>query len=71
MPTSAPPLQPSQQPTVASVQWLQSPPQALEQEEFGTDTSASSFAAIPGKKNNLAVTGEKVAPRNRTFREFV
>ena len=56
-------------PTVASTSWLQSLLQALEQEEYGTDTSALSFASttMSEEPNN---TGDQLAPLNLSFREL-
>ena len=69
VPTSASSSQPMQQPSVAPPPRLQSPLQALEQEEYGTDTSASSFAA--SRSEEPSDTGEQVAPPNLPFRELV
>ena len=69
VPTSAASSQPMQQPSVAPPPWLQSPLQALEQEEYGTDTSASSFAASRSEKPSD--TGEHAAPPNLPFRELI
>ena len=67
VPTSASSSQPMQQPSVAPPPRLQSPLQALEQEEYGTDTSASSFAA--SRSEEPSDTGEQAAPV--PFRELV
>ena len=69
VPTSASSSQPTQQPTVAPSPRLQSPLQALEQEAYGTDTSASSFAA--SRSEEASDTGEQAAPPNLPFRELV
>ena len=63
--TSAFSSQPTQQPSVAPPPRLHSPLQALEQEEYGTDTSASS----PDQKNHP--TREQAAPPNLPFRKLV
>ena len=55
-------------PTVAPPPRLQSPFQQ-EQEEYGTDTSASFFVASRSEKPSD--TGEQVAPTNLPFRELV
>ena len=64
VPTSAPSSQPAQQPTVAPLPRLQSHLQALEQEEYGMDTSASSFA---GSKSSEP---SDTAPPTLPFREL-
>ena len=69
VPTAASSSQPMQQPSVAPPPRLQSPLQALEQEEYGTDTSASSFAA--SRSEEPSDTGEQAAPPNLPFRELV
>ena len=69
VPTSASSSQPMQQPSVAPPPRLQSPLQALEQEEYGTDTSDSSFAA--SRSEEPSDTGEQAAPPNLPFRELV
>ena len=60
VPTSAPSAQPAQQPTVAPPPRLQSLLQALEQEEYGTNTCASSFAA--SRSEEPSDTGDQVPP---------
>ena len=57
--TSASSSQPTQQPSVAPPPRLQSPLQALEQEEYSTETSASSFAA--SRSEEPSDTGEQAA----------
>ena len=49
---------------------LASPLQALEQEEYGTDASASSFSST-SKPEDPTEVGEQVAPANLPFRELV
>ena len=61
--------QPSQPPSAAIPQF-QSPPQVLEQEEYGTDTSASSFAAS-NRSEEPTDPWEQAAPPNLPFRELV
>ena len=68
VPTSASSSQPTQQSSVTPPPRLQSPLQALEQEEYDTDTSAS-FAACRSKEPSD--TGEQAAPPNLPFRELV
>ena len=70
MPTSISLSQPSQLPTVAAIPRLQSPLQALEQEEYGTDTSTSSFAAS-NRSEEPTDPGEQTAPPNLPFSELV
>ena len=71
-PATAPP---SAQPTVAptsipsTTTKLQSPLQILEQEEYGADSSASSFAT--SRPEEPTDTGEQAAPPNLPFRELV
>ena len=50
VPTTTPSTQPSFLPTAASAPRLASPLQALEQEEYGTDASASSFSSASKQK---------------------
>ena len=69
VPSSTPPSQPAQQPTVAPPPMLQSPLQALEQEKHETDTSASSFAAT--RSEEPSDKGDQAAPPNHAFRELV
>ena len=52
-----------------SAQRLSSPLQALEQEEYGTDASAS-FSST-SKQEDPTEVGEQVAPPNLPFRELV
>ena len=54
-------------PHVAPSPQIQYPLQALEQEEYGTDTSASSFAATRSEEPS----DTKAAPPNLPFRELV
>ena len=70
VPTSISSSQPSQPPSVAAIPQLQSPLQALEQEEYGTDTSASSFVAS-NRSEEPTDPGEQAAPPNLPFRELV
>ena len=67
MPTS---ISSSQPPSAAAIPRLQSPLQALEQEMYGTDTSASSFAAS-NRSEEPTDPGEQAAPPNLPFRELV
>ena len=69
VPTSISSSQPSQPPSAAAIPRLQSP-QALEQEEYGTDTSASSFVAS-NRSEEPTDPGEQAAPPNLPFRELV
>ena len=68
VPTTTLSTQPSSLPTAASAPRLASPLQALEQEEYGTDTSASSFSCTSKPKDP---TEEQAAPPNLPFRELV
>ena len=61
VPTTTPSTQPSFLPTAASAPRLASPLQALEQEEYGTDASASSFSS-PSKPEDPTEVGEQAAP---------
>ena len=70
VPTSIFSSQPSQTPAVAAIPRLQSLLQALEQEEYGTDTSASSFAAS-NRSEEPTDPGEQAAPPHLPFRELV
>ena len=70
VPTSISSSQPSQPPSAAAVPRPQSPLQALEQEEYGTDTSASSFAAS-NRSEEPTDPGEQAAIPNLPFRELV
>ena len=70
VPTTTPSTQPSSLPTAASAPRLASPLQALEQEEYGTDASASSFSS-PSKPEGPTEVGEQAAPPNLPFRELV
>ena len=70
VPTSISSSQPSQPPSAAAIPRLQSPLQALEQEEYGTDTSASSFAAS-NRSEEPTDPGEQAASPNLPFRELV
>ena len=69
VPTTTPSTQPSFLPMAASAPRLASPLQALEQEEYGTDASASSFS--PSKPEDPTEFGEQAAPPNLPFRELV
>ena len=68
VPTTTPSTQPSFLPTAVSAPRLTSPLQALEQEEYGTDASASSFSSAPEDPTEV---GEQAAPPNLPFRELV
>ena len=68
--TSISSSQPSQPPAAAAIPQFQSPFQTLEQEEYGTDTSASSFAAS-NRSEEPTDPGEQAAPPNLPFRELV
>ena len=70
MSTSISSSQPSQPPAAAAIPQFQSPVQTLEQEEYGTDTSASSFAAS-NRSEEPTDPGEQAAPPNLPFRELV
>ena len=70
VPTTTPSTQPSSLPTAASAPRLASPLQALEQEEYGTDASASSFSSA-SKPEDPTEVGEQAAPPNLPFRELV
>ena len=70
VPASIPSSQPSQQPTAMAIPRLQSPLQALEQEDYGTDTSASSFMAS-NRSEEPTDPGEKAVHPNLPFRELV
>ena len=70
VPTTTPSTQPSFLPMAASAPRLASPLQALEQEEYGTDASASSFSS-PSKPEDPTEVGEQAAPPNLPFRELV
>ena len=70
VPTTTPSTQPSSLPTAASAPRLASPLQALEQEEYRTDASASSFSSASKPEDPMEV-GEQVAPPNLPFRELV
>ena len=70
VPTSFPSTQPSSVPTAVSAPRLSSPLQALEQEEYGTDASASSFSST-SKPEDTTEVGEQAAPPNLPFRELV
>ena len=68
VPTSTPSTQPP--PATVSAPRLSSPLQALEQEEYRTDASASSFSST-SKQEDPTEVGEQVAPPNLPFRELV
>ena len=74
-PTQTTTVPPSAQPTVAptnitsTTAKLQSPLQVLEQEEYGADSSASSFTTP--RSEEPTDTGEQAAPPNLPFRELV
>ena len=70
VPTTTPSTQPSSLQTTASGPRLASPLQALEQEEYGTDASASSFSSSSNPEDPTEV-GEQVAPPYLPFRELV
>ena len=70
VPTTTPSTQPSSLPTAASAPRLASPLQALEQEEYGTDASASSFSSA-SKPEDPTEVGEQAAPPTVPFRELV
>ena len=70
VPTTTPSTQPSSLPTTASAPRLASPLQALEQEEYGTDASASSFSSA-SKPEDPTEVGEQAAPPNLPVRELV
>ena len=70
VPTSTPSTQPTTLPAAAPAPRLASPLQALEQEEYGTDASASSFSSA-SKPENPTEVGEQAAPPNLPFRELV
>ena len=66
VPTTTPPPAPA---TVSSPR-LSSPLQALEQEEYRTDASASSFSSA-SKQEDPTEVGEQAPPPNLPFRELV
>ena len=68
--TSIPSTQPPSAPATVSAPRLSSPLQALEQEEYGTDASASSFSSA-SKQEDPTELGEQAAPPNLPFRELV
>ena len=70
VPTTTPSTQPSSLPTAASAPRLASPLQALEQEKYGTDASASSFSSA-SKPEDPTEVGEQATPPNLPFRELV
>ena len=70
VPTSTPSTQPSSVPTVVSAPRLSYPLQALEQEEYGTDASASSFSST-SKPEDTTKVREQAVPPNLPFRELV
>ena len=57
-------------PATVSAPRLSSPFQALEQEEYGTDASASSFSSA-SKQEDPTEVGEQAPPPNLLFRELV
>ena len=61
VPMTNPSTQPSSLPTAASAPRLASPLQALEQEEYGTDSSAFSFSSS-SKPEDPTEVGEQAAP---------
>ena len=69
VPTSTPSTQPTTKPAAVSVPKLSSPLQALEQEEYGTDASASSFPSTSMPEDPTDVE-EKAAPPNRPLRNW-
>ena len=70
VPTTTPSSQPSALPTAVSAPRRASPLQALEQEENGTDASASSFSSMSEPEDPTEV-GEQAAPPNLPFRELI
>ena len=70
VPTSTSSTEPTPQPAAVSAPRLSSPLQALEQEEYRTDTSASSFSSTL-KPEDPTEVGEQAAPPNLPFRELV
>ena len=66
VPTTTPCTQPSFLPTAASASRLISPLQAMEQEEYGTDASASSFSSA-SKREDPTEVGEQAAPPQPPF----
>ena len=70
VPISTPATQPTPQAVSVSPPRLSSPLQALEQEEYGTDASASSFSST-SKLEDITGVGEQAAPPNLLFRELV
>ena len=70
VPTSTPSTQPPLAPATVSAPRLSSPLQALEQEDYGTDASASSFSSA-SKHEDPTEVGEQAPPPNLPFRELV
>ena len=70
VPTTTPSSQPPSLSLVASAPRLASRFQASEQDEYGTDASASSFSST-SKPGDLTEVGEQAAPRNLSFTELV
>ena len=69
-PISTPSTQPTPQLAAVPSPRLSSPLQTLEQEEYGTDASASSFSST-SKPEDPTDVGEQAAPPNLPFRELV
>ena len=70
VPTTTPSTQPPPASATVSAPRLSSPLQALEQEEYGTDVSTSSFSSA-SKQEDLTEVGEQAPPPNLPFRELV
>ena len=70
VPTSTACTQPTPQPAAVSAPRFSSPLQALKQEEYGTDASASFFSSTL-KLEDTTDIGEQAAPPNLPFRELV
>ena len=70
VPTSTPSTQPPSAPATVSAPRLSSPLQALEQEEYRTDLSASFFSSASKQEDRIEV-GEQAPPPNLPFRELV
>ena len=70
VPTTTPSTQPPPASATVSAPRLSSPLQALEQEEYGTDVSTSSFSSA-SKQEDPTEVGEQAPPPNLPFRELV
>ena len=70
VPTSTPSTQPPSASAAVSVPRLSSPHQALEQEKYRTDASASSFSST-SKPEDTTEVGEQAVALNLAFRELV